>query len=761
MNKKVLLISSLMLYGVSFAQENKTNDSIDLGNEQEKTLQTVELIGRARKDYNSDYSFSSSKIAVKNMEVAQAISTVTKELLADRQVFRLGDAVKNVSGVSNTSFYNHYSIRGVTQSTSYRENRLINGMATSSYFFNQPLTVNIERIEVIKGPASMTFSSTDPGGSINMVTKKPLRSKRKEVNFTVGSYGTVRGALDFTGPLNKNKSLLYRLNIGYENSQSFRDLQFKKAFVVAPTISYVPNDKTSLNLELVLSDDNSRLDRGQPVFGNKKRLDTTPINFAIGASNDYNRNIDLTMMANLSHKFTEEISLNMAYMKHIWNEDLVESRTNNAFAKSATGTIPTMVEMRYVQRQQKFFTDNFNAYLNANWNIGEIKNKTVFGYDIINHEVSRTGGWNEARDYKLKNGGIARFRPGKSDINDFLVDKQGNPIPNVPHFNLENPEYYVVNPSDFILNRRRQITPKKYITNGIYLMNQLEWNNFIFNFGLRHEFYTDYNNYKQGAKQKKVNQNKFLKRFGLIYKATSNINAYASYIEGFQIQTDAYIGSDALRLKYDAKTGKEFYNEPFSPSSSKMVEGGLKTEWLNGKLNANIAYFNIHQLNVLSPHKDSADNGYEGMNQGASQRSQGIEVDVMGRILPNWMVNAGYAFIDANLKEDGVKYRKENTPKHSFNIWTRYDVNEGILKNFGIGAGLNYVGEKIAWLDRDLVIPSYTVVDAAVYYKLKDMQIALNVNNVFNKDHWLGAFNYTRLFPGSPRNVLLNVKYNF
>ena len=192
--------------------------------------------------------------------------------------------------------------------------------------------------------------------------------------------------------------------------------------------------------------------------------------------------------------------------------------------------------------------------------------------------------------------------------------------------------------------------------------------------------------------------------------------------------------------------------------SSKMFEGGLKTEWLNGKLNASIAYFNIHQKNVLT---DDPNDSNELKKQGANQRSQGVELEVTGRILPNWQINAGYSFIDANLKENGEKYRKENTPKHSFNFWTRYDVTQGALQNFGIGIGGNYVGEKIAWIDRSLTVPSYMVVDAAVYYKLKKVQLAVNVGNVFNKTYWLGAFDYTRLFPGTPRNVMFNIKYSF
>lgn len=750
MNKKILLVSALLGSFILSAQvEKKETDSLSQNNlDRETQLQTVEIVGRARKDYNSDYSFSSSKIALKNMEVSQAISTVTKELMSDRQVFRVGEALKNVTGISSTSFYSHYAIRGVTQGFGNRDNnRLINGMTAFVSFISQPLTVNVERVEVIKGPASITFASANPGGTINMVTKKPLTTSRKEVGFTIGNYGTFRSTLDFTGPLNQSKNLLYRLNLGYENSQSYRDLQFAKSYVVAPTVSYVPNDKTRVNLEMVLDYSNSKLDRGQPIFGvakgQKPNLNSTPINFALGASNDYNKNINLMIMGSLSHQFSEDLGLNMAYMKYMWDEDLLEHRTANKFAKDIQGKdIPNLVEMRVSQREQKVFSDNFNAYINANLNIGELKNKIVFGYDLSSFEVSQNGGWNQARGYKLKNGKIANSFNAKK-ATDYMVDDKGNPVPNVPHFDLNNPKYLVEHLNDYTFSKA-PITPLSYTTNGIYLMNQMSYGKFILNFGLRQEWYVDRTDYKLKT-QKETKQNKFLKRIGAIYKATDNINLYTSYVEGYEVQTNAYLGTTA-------------YGGPFDPMSSKMIEGGLKTEWLEGKLNANIAYFNIYQKNVLT---DDPNDSNELKLQGASQRSQGIEIDVMGRILPNWQINAGYSLVDANLKENGEKYRKENTPKHSINFWTRYNVEKGALRNFGIGLGANYVSEKIAWQDRNLVVPAYTVVDAALYYKMKDIQISLNVNNVFNKEYWLGAFNYTRLFPGAPRNIVCNVKYTF
>ena len=714
-----------------------------------KKLQTVEIIGRARKDYNSDYSFSASKIALKNMEVSQAITTVTKELIADKGVTRLGDVVKNVSGVTQTSFYNNYAIRGVTQQASYRESRLMNGMVTSHIFFSQPMMMNVERVEVIKGPASMTFSSTDAGGSINIITKKPLKTDRKEVSLSVGSYQTVVGALDFTGPLNKSKTLLYRLNLGYENGKSFRDLQFKKAYMIAPTIAYVPNEKTNISFEFVMSNNSNRLDRGQPIFkanpGDRPALTSTPITYAIGAINDINKTLDLNFMGNLTHKFTDNLSINMAYMKHIWNEDLTELRTDNNFGKDSHGVIQRdKVQLRYVQRNSNFFTDNFNAYLNYDWKLGEnFKNKSVLGYDLVMFEVGH-GGTNTVRDY--------------------TGDKNaGTLTPRIPHWDLtKEGQYRVMYPGFYQpqAKRMQETTPMYFSTNSAYFMNQMElWNRLIFNIGLRQEWYTDKNFYKR-KNEETVKQNKFLVRAGLMYKATKNINAYASYIEGFQMQTDAYLGYDGFRR--DMNTG-QYVREAFKPKTTRMYEFGAKTEWLEGKLHASIAYYDIKQNNILT-YDDTVYNGAvdELMTEGGTERNKGLEIDVMGRILPNWLVNAGYAYNDSKVTDQKRgTYRKDNAPKHTFNLWTRFDVKEGFFKNLGVGAGLNYSAEKISWQEPDLVLPDYTIVDAALYYKIKDMQLSFNINNIFNKTYWLGAFNYPRLFPGTPRNVMFTVRYTF
>jgi len=215
---------SISYIGSKTLRLQKSFDQIkayDLGNlvleKSIEQLQSVEVIGRLRTDYNSDYSFSATKTAIKNKELPQAVATVTKELIADRLAFQLPDAVKTVSNVTATGLYNHYNIRGITQAD---DGQVLNGMRTRQYYFLQPITSHLERVEVIKGPSSVTFSSADPGGTVNMVTKKPLTEKRSEVSLATGSFGTLRATADFTGPLNESKTLLYRFNAAFQEADS-------------------------------------------------------------------------------------------------------------------------------------------------------------------------------------------------------------------------------------------------------------------------------------------------------------------------------------------------------------------------------------------------------------------------------------------------------------------------------------------------------------------------------------------------------------
>jgi iron complex outermembrane recepter protein len=729
-----------------------------------QNLQTVEIVGRAAKDYNSDYSFSATKIAIKNKELPQAMSTVTKELIADRGAFQLADAVKISSGVSPSSFYNQYNIRGISQN---EEGQIINGMRTRQFYFLQPLTTNIERVEVLKGPASVTFSSVDPGGSINMVTKKPLAQKRKEVSLSAGSFSTIRGAMDFTGPLNESKTLLYRLNGAYQEARSYRDLVGNKSVLISPSFSYIPNSATSVNVEMIFSNMSGNLDRGQPIFGavaGKTNLNSTPISLNLGASNDFFKSKELILMANLSHKFTEKISFNASYMKQTWTEDLQEHRTTNAFASDITGAqVTSLVQMQLVQRKQFWNTDNLNAYFNFNFDWGKTAHKLLIGYDLQDWHKLKGGGQNAARGFLLKDGSVASSFVVANAANYQTVSVGGKtlPRPNVNYFDLSNPTYTVRNLNDYTMNSRVAVPSALTTTNAIYVQEQIKIGRFSALLSLRNEWFEDITNYN-APNEASFKNTALIPRIGLTYEVTKNINLYATYLEGYQPQ------SNTVTLM--PSTGAFFWTAAsaaqFKPLISDLKELGMKADLLGKRFMLNMALYEINQKNILMSANDPTKPDL--LVQRGADRSRGFETDLAGYILPNWQINASYSFIDAKIMADAnealVGQRKENVAKHSGNLWTRYNF-EGLskLKDLGIGVGMNAQGSRIPWFSRAFEVPAFTTFDAAVYYtpSKSNVQIALNANNLFDKTYWLGAQNYTRLFPGAPRNFMLTATYKF
>lgn len=700
-------------------------------------------------------------IAIKNKELPQAISSVTKEFIADRQAFQLADAVKAVSSVSATGNYNHFNIRGITQA---EDGQAINGMRTRQYYFLQPITSHIERVEVIKGPSSVTFSSVDPGGTVNMVTKKPLDESRNKVSLTAGSFGTIRGAADFTGPLNESKTLLFRFNTAFQEAKSFRDLVQNNAFLITPSITYIPNSSTVLNAEVIYSNGEGNLDRGQPIFGRingEFDLNSTPISLNVGAANDFYRSKELIVMTNFSKSFTENVGFNVSYMKQTWQEDLAEHRTENRAAVDIDGNaIPTLAAMRYVEREQNWDTDNINTYFNFNIKSGNISNTILVGYDGSRWERSIGGGQNSARRYLRTDGSVGNFSAANAaDFQTMTVDGVVMPQPNVPHFDLANPSNAIRVTKDYSIGEFA-IPANLTTTHGIYLQNQFKVGKFSALFNLRYEWFTDIFDY-EGDEQKFTNQ-AFIPRIGLTYAVNDNISVYGTYLEGFQPQTNTVTLSPATEGHFWAASPGNF-----DPLTSNLKELGMKGTFAQNKVQANFALYEIIQRNVL------VGDPYDlvGLVTTGEQRSRGFEWDVSGYVLPNLQLVASYAYTNSEIIEHGdsefVGERIGGAPIHTANLWARYDIESTTFKGLGVGLGFQHSGDKYSWYaysasDR-VLLPSYTVFDGAVYYKPENsnMQLILKVNNITNQTYWLGALSQFRLAPGAPRNLLMTVTYKF
>ena len=290
-----------------------THTHLDVQLSEELTaLQEVEVIGRKESSYKNTNSFIGTKTASALKEVPQSVGYVTKELILDQGATTVNEVVKNISGVNQNSSYNDFSIRGFRATGNRNSGNLLNGMRAQTSLWKQSSLANIERVEVIKGPAAALFGNASPGGLINRVTKKPLLERQHTVSVNTGSWGTLKSYADFTGPLNESKSLLYRLNLGYETTDGYRDLQGRNTLTIAPSFSFIPNEKTRFNIDLTYYRLDGKVDRGQTIFGDAD-LYSVPITRSLSATNDFLRETQMNISLGLTHKLTDNLSFNSTF----------------------------------------------------------------------------------------------------------------------------------------------------------------------------------------------------------------------------------------------------------------------------------------------------------------------------------------------------------------------------------------------------------------------------------------------------------------
>ena len=738
-----------------------THTHLDVQLSEELTaLQEVEVIGRKENSYKNTNSFIGTKTASALKEVPQSVGYVTKELILDQGATTVNEVVKNISGVNQNSSYNDFSIRGFRATGNRNSGNLLNGMRAQTSLWKQSSLANIERVEVIKGPASALFGNAAPGGVINRVTKKPLFENKNSITVGVGSWNTLKTYGDFTGPLNPKKTLLYRLNLGYEKTDSFRDLQGSESIIAAPSFSYIPNEKTHINVDFVYQNFNGKIDRGQsvPADGN---VYSTPISRSLSAANDFLKENTLNTTIALTHKFSDHISLNAIYLNSSYSEDMLEHTQANLYYKQIGNGAnafryadPNKVMMTANQRKRYFANNSFNTYFNFNFNTGILKHKLLVGYDYFISEQKAGSSSISAQGYLSKD--KTKVVNTYTTTANVLAGSVQTPTTNVPVFDLYDPiagnAYKDI--SKYIW-KQNMLNPYEEYSHGVYMQEQIDISIVKLLIGLRQEWFTETLN-KETTKEISRQTSAFIPRVGLVVEASENINLYSTWVKGFQPQ-GANIQSDPDR-----------YGGPFDYMKSELYEVGLKTEWFNKRLSATLAIFKITQENSLeqSPKAGKAD-----WRVPVDEESNGFELDVAGQILPNFSVVANYAYTDARivkLKEEGaikdLNVQRPSTPRHAANLWTKYIFENGSLKGLGAGIGVSYASERLGQVGRRATAasyPDYTLLNAVLYYKVKDVQLQLNVNNVLNRTYWISGYDNLRNFPGAPRNINASVTYRF
>ncbi|MEH2286251.1 TonB-dependent siderophore receptor [Nostoc sp.] len=657
----------------------------------------IELVVTGEQDgYNVPDSSTATRTDTPLRDIPQSIQVIPQQVIKDQQITRISDATRNVSGVSPLSGYggfsDDYTIRGFTNS-----NLLRNGFTTSNFF---TYGANVERVEVLKGPSSVLYGQVEPGGVINFVTKQPLSSPYYAAELTAGSFSFYRGTIDLSGPLTTDKKLLYRLNVAYENSGSFRDFYHQDIFSVSPVITYKPSENTTLSFEYEYGKRRGSFDRGLPP---SSVFLTLPISRFLGEPSDF-LNIDFQRgTATVDHRFSENLQLRSSFSVQSTFDNNIYTQAGTDFEPDGRSVLRGNIIVNRNRRNEDY---SWQTDLIGKFNTGSIAHQLLLGLELRRN----------------------------TDINPNFF---GGDIASIDIFN----PVYGARPTGTVVQR---VFGTRISTTGIYLQDQVTLlSNLKLLVGGRYDFVFSDNSAKIGD-ENSTNSNfydsAFSPRVGLVYQPIEPISLYASYSRSF--------------VPNNATT---FSGVSLEPSRGTQYEVGIKSEFFDQRLSATLAAYDITKTNIPTTDANHTDFSIAI----GEVKSRGIELDVAGEILPGWKIIASGYLNDAFVSEDNdptIKgQRLVNTAYNGATLWTTYEIQQGSLKGLQFGGGIFFVGSRIANQSDPFTVSSYLRTDAAISYKHDNWRAALNFKNIFDVKYYdtQGYF----VVPQAPLTVLGTISF--
>src|SRR5450755_4684620 len=691
------------------SQAQQTADTV---NPVFKVLDSVEVSAFLSASFIKTVSSTATKTSTPVIDVPQTISSVTRQLMNDKMDFTLKDAVTNAANVNAYSGYDEYTIRGFLAENP----RSINGLRGYNSTYSSLLLFNIESVDVLKGPAAVLYGNTDPGGTINLTTKKPLSENYGQVALFGGSWDHFRASGDFSGPLNNSKTILYRLNAGYDHqTKGFSDQFHSKAYQIAPSFAFIPTKNLQINVDFSLSDVNTVLNRGQPGLETGNDLYGTPTKLTTIQPGDYLKQKDFASMISLAWQINDSWSFHTAYLNYQSNQDVAEHGLDSYIDEET-------VNLNYHTWKFNTNTNSVTNYFNYKFHTGQLQHNAMFGYDYIS-----TTGSVDLTSYENPD-----------------IFGSGNGI--VGSFNLLNPQYNQMPASSYSESTGGAVDldADNYNTQGIYVQDQITYKKWDVLLGVRREYYRTRPD--EGDTSRTV-ENVWLPRVGIVYGINQNLHVYGVYSRGF----DPYEISNTLAV----------YNAPFKPINSELYEVGLKAMLLKGKLYGTLSVYQLSILNVAVNANDPSNPDL--YVQRGEDQATGVEVEVNGNILPNLQVHFAYAYNHAAVKKSDIKEDigtlKENAPLNSSNGFFKYSFVKGPLIGFSVNAGYTLIGKRNT-LDKDLQLPGYFTMQGGVNYEWHPITISFLMNNIGNVTYWNGAYNNVYKWPGEGRNFMVKLSWD-
>jgi iron complex outermembrane receptor protein len=697
----------------AIAEEQKNTGGTDKAVELPEVK--VQAVMPSEIGYKPKRASTATKTDAEIMEVPQAINVVPAQVIVDQQARSLDDVMKNVSGITMGNNFGHTAdslfIRGFGGSFFGQSSGILRDGVRSQISRNFSITT--ERVEVLKGPSSLLYGIQDPGGVVNVISKKPLAEQRTEVGFLGNSFGGGSGWLDISTPLSNEAG--FRLLAEHEGSDYWRNFGQTKRTLLAPSFAW-NGEKLRVNLNYEYLDFEVPFDRGT-VFLNGKPLDI-PSSRRFGERFEKMDGISQFAQVQTEYDLTPDWKLRNVLA---WSNEINSDRRAMVASLSATGAATRTVQGVDDRERDNIYTSF------------DVQGK--FTLASMQHDV------------------LAGFDYEKMDAQDPSFFRQTA----VGGFNVFNPVYGVLQEPTTITAANTfawQATNSKVENKSLFLQDSIHFGDqWVALIGGRYQkseqFATQRNLRLANPVDVITNDSKhdvFLPRVGLVYRPQQWLSLFANYSESFKpnVSVDG-VGQG-----------------PFDPEEGVVHELGAKFDLMNG-IAATVALYNINKENVLVTEG--------GITRAAGEvRSRGLEVDVAGKIAQNWDLIGTYAYTDTETLRDlpiteGKPFA--NAAKDMASLYLNYHIGSAADGGrWGLGGGARYVGERPVDSVNRYFLDAYTVADAYASYQWQAWghlaTLRLNVKNLFDKIYYPGAnggvINATgggSIFLGEPRQVLL------
>jgi iron complex outermembrane receptor protein len=695
----------------------------------ENHKQLEEVVVTLRKSLN-DQPVNIGKIALDPMDVPQSLSVIGQGLIREQQALRLGDVIRNVNGVYVTTTRGNvqesFGARGYSMGNT---NLFKNGFRVNSGVL--PEMSSLEKVEILKGSAAILYGQVAPGGIVNMVTKQPKFNFGGEVSMRIGSYDLYKPAFDIYGPI--NSSIAYRVNGTYEKSNSFRNQVSNERYYVNPSLLFKLGKRTEL-----IAEGDFLYNHFTPDFGigslNGNKIPDVPRSRFLGTSWQYNKIWQTTTTLTLKHQLAENWKLNssFSYQKYKRNYYGVERIQADSLGKWAR-------PLGRIFSTEKFYAAQLN--LIGKFNTAQLEHNLLTGVD-----ADRTVTFNN--DYNV-NGQIY------DTINILDMGKYAQRT-DIPDATAIRERLAPVNRFGVFVQDLIKLSPKFNLLAGV------RWA-YVETRGI------DSTNLTNGTKKTGATRydKAFSPRFGLVYKPFNSTSFFVSYSNSFS-----------------TNSGQDVEGKAIKPSLIDQYEAGVKNQFLNGMLQANVTVYRIINNN-LAQTAPYLLNGLPNSNTNIKMlsgetTSDGVEVDVAASPIKGLNITAGYSYnymrytkTDTSVGSFKTGERLVNNPANTANGSIFYTFGKGRLEGLKIGTTIVYIGDRVGgwnsdvtktnpvtYRDRRIDVSGFTTIDVTAGYTFKKVSLLAKVSNLTNTYNVYVHENYS-VNPIPPTQFSATVSYKF